>query len=98
VREEKDDVKHDGEKKATKERGKRRRAAEEKAVMLQASRGSLRRRGDCCKLVFVVFGFCISFCFAVFVCEACCMAFGTNASGEGDVAWSLTTLLETTGM
>jgi hypothetical protein len=32
------------------------------------------------------------------LCEACCMAFGTNAPGEGDVAWSLTTLWETTGM
>ena len=49
----------------------------------------------------VVF-FSSRFAFLIFfllsLCEACCMAFGTNASGGGDVAWSLTTLWEATGM
>ena len=28
----------------------------------------------------------------------CCVAFGTNASREGDVAWSMTTLYDPVGM
>jgi hypothetical protein len=44
-------------------------------------------------LFFLVFAFLFV---SLSLCEACCMAFGTNAPGEGDVAWSLTTLWETT--
>jgi hypothetical protein len=39
--------------------------------------------------------FCISYCFKLFLF---CVAFGTNASGGGDVAWSLTTLYDPVGM
>jgi hypothetical protein len=50
-------------------------------------------------VVFVFFSSRFAFLFvSLSLCEACCMAFGTNASGEGDVAWSMTTLYDPVGM